>query len=247
MIRDTVRGLLRRLPGSWRRRIGWLRSGAPAPGQLDLGDLRRLTPLSREFGYDRGQPVDRYYIEAFLAASSNLVRGRVLEIGDRGYTERFGGDRVTRSDVLNVNPGKAVTTIVADLANGEGIPDDAFDCVILTQTLHLLYDLQSAIATLHRILKPGGTLLLTVPGTISQVATDEWGATWYWGFTALSLRRLLEEAFPAGSIEIVQHGNVLASIGFLQGMAAEEFSADELDHRDELYPLLITARITRPS
>jgi SAM-dependent methyltransferase len=149
--------------------------------------------------------------------------------------------------VLNVNPGKAVTTIVADLANGEGIPDDTFDCVILTQTLHLLYDLQSAIATLHRILKPGGTLLLTVPGTISQVATDEWGATWYWGFTALSLRRLLEEAFPAGSIEIVQHGNVLASIGFLQGMAAEEFSADELDHRDELYPLLITARITRPS
>ena len=105
MIRDTVRGLLRRLPGSWRRRIGWLRSGAPAPGQMDLGDLRRLAPLSREFGYDRGQPVDRYYIEAFLAASSGLIRGRVLEIGDRSYTERFGGDRVTQSDVLNVNPG----------------------------------------------------------------------------------------------------------------------------------------------
>lgn len=247
MIMDTVRGVLRRLPGSWRRRIGWLRNGAPAPGQLDLGDLRRLTPLSREFGYDRGQPVDRYYIEAFLAASSDRVRGRVLEVGDRGYTERFGGDRVTRSDVLNVNPGKAVTTIVADLASGEGIPGDAFDCVILTQTLHLVYDLRSAIATLRRILRPGGTLLLTVPGTISQVATDEWGATWYWGFTALSLRRLLEEAFPAGSIEIAQHGNVLASIGFLQGMAAGEFSADELDHHDELYPLLITARVTRPS
>jgi SAM-dependent methyltransferase len=171
----------------------------------------------------------------------------VLEIGDRDYTERFGGDRVTRSDVLNINSGKSVTTIVADLADGQGIPSDAFDCVILTQTLHLLYDVRSAIATLRRILKPGGTLLLTVPGTISQVATDEWGATWYWGFTGLSLRRLLEESFPAGAIELVQHGNVLASIGFLEGMAAEELSAAELDHRDELYPLVITARITRPS
>ena len=247
MIRDAARELLRRLPGPWRRRIGWLRKGAPAPGKLDLGDLRRLTPLSREFGYDRGRPVDRYYIEAFLEASANVVHGRVLEIGDRDYTERFGGNRVTRSDVLNVNPGKAVTTIVADLADGEGIPSDAFDCVILTQTLHLLYDVRPAIATLRRILKPGGTLLLTVPGTISQVAADEWGATWYWGFTALSLRRLLEEAFPAGAIDLVQHGNVLASIGFLQGMAVEEFSAAELDHRDELYPLVITARVTRPS
>jgi SAM-dependent methyltransferase len=237
--------LLRRLAGTWRRRIGWLRNGAPAPGQLELGDLRRLTPLSREFGYDRGRPVDRYYIEAFLAASSPLIRGRVLEIGDRDYTERFGGDRVTRSDVLNINPGKPVTTIVADLADGQGIPSEAFDCVILTQTLHLLFDLRSAIATLHRILKPGGTLLLTVPGTISQVATDEWGATWYWGFTELSLRRLLQEVFPAGSIELVQHGNVLVSIGFLQGMAVEEFSTAELDHRDALYPLVITARITR--
>jgi SAM-dependent methyltransferase len=246
VIRDTARSLLRRLPGSWRRRIGWLRSGAPTPGKVDLGDLRRLTPLSREFGYDRGLPVDRYYIETFLAASADFVRGRVLEIGDRDYTERFGGSRVTRSDVLNINPGKAVTTIVADLADGEGIPSDAFDCVILTQTLHLLYDLPSAIATLRRILRPGGTLLLTVPGTISQIATDEWAATWFWGFTGLSLRRLLEEAFPAGSIELAQHGNVLASIGFLEGMAAGEFSAAELDHRDELYPLVITARVTRP-
>jgi SAM-dependent methyltransferase len=246
VIKDMARGFLRRLPGSWRRRMGWLRSGAPAPGQADFGDLRRLRPLSREFGYDRGRPVDRYYIETFLAASSDLIRGRVLEIGDRDYTERFGGNRVTRSDVLNINPGTPVTTIVADLADGQGIPGDAFDCVILTQTLHLLYDLRSAIATLRRILKPGGTLLLTVPGTISQVATDEWGATWYWGFTALSLRRLLEEAFPAACIEVAQHGNVLASIGFLQGMAVEEFSTAELDHRDELYPLVITARITRP-
>jgi SAM-dependent methyltransferase len=149
--------------------------------------------------------------------------------------------------VLNVFHGRPGTTIVADLADGSGIPSSAFDCVILTQTLQLLYDVRAAIATLRRILRPGGSLLLTVPGTISQIATDEWGETWYWGFTPLSLRRLLEEAFPASSIDLEVHGNVLASIGFLEGMAAEEFTQEELDHRDALYPLLIAVRIERPS
>ena len=27
-----------------------------------FGDLRRLVPFSREFGFDRGTPVDRFYI-----------------------------------------------------------------------------------------------------------------------------------------------------------------------------------------
>ena len=46
---------------------------------------------------------------------------------------------------------RSETTIVADLAAGEGIPSAAFDCLVITQTLHLLYDLFAAIRTLHRI------------------------------------------------------------------------------------------------
>jgi len=38
---------------------------------------------------------------------------------------------------------------------------------VFTQTLHLIYDVRSAIRTLHRVLKPGGVLLATFPG-ISQ-------------------------------------------------------------------------------
>src|SRR5689334_3710614 len=43
----------------------------PSVGEVRLGDLRRLTPISRNWGFDRGQPVDRYYIENFLAVQSS--------------------------------------------------------------------------------------------------------------------------------------------------------------------------------
>jgi SAM-dependent methyltransferase len=204
-----------------------------------LGDLRCLQPVSREFGFDRGQPIDRYYIARFLAANALQVKGRALEIGGHEYTRQFGAGRVTRSDVMNVNAGVPNTTFVADLTTGAGVPDAAFDCVILTQTLHLIFDIPAAIRTLHRILRPGGTLLLTVPGTISQIEQGEWRSTWYWGFTKLSLERLFAATFSDARIAISEYGNVLASVAFLEGLVAEEFATAELDHRDELYPLLL--------
>ena len=218
---------------------------APRFGSIRLGDLRRLTPVSRLYGFDRGTPVDRYYISQFLSQHSQLIRGRVLEVGDRGYTERYGGDRVSRSDVLNVRAGTPGTTVVADLTHGEGIADDSFDCIVLTQTLHLIFDVAAAVRTLHRILKPGGTLLMTVPGTISQIETGPSNSVWHWGFTRLSIEKLLCEAFRPEEFGIVEYGNVLASIAFLEGLASEELHASELDYRDPLYPLLIGVHATR--
>ena len=58
-------------------------------------------PVSRAWGYDRGTPVDRYYIEKFLEQHSIDVQGCVLEIGDNFYTLRYGGTRVEKSEVLN--------------------------------------------------------------------------------------------------------------------------------------------------
>jgi hypothetical protein len=57
--------------------------------------LLGTAPVSRNFGYDRGLPVDRYYIEGFLDRHKSDVRGHVLEVGDDSYTRRYGGDRVT--------------------------------------------------------------------------------------------------------------------------------------------------------
>src|SRR3954466_14293166 len=61
---------------------------------MSVGGLGTSVPLSTEFGFDRGTPIDRYYIEAFLAANAGDVRGRVLEIGDDSYSRQFGADRI---------------------------------------------------------------------------------------------------------------------------------------------------------
>jgi SAM-dependent methyltransferase len=210
------------------------------------GDLRRLHPISAVWGFDRGRPLDRYYIEAFLARHAPDVQGHVLEIGDDAYTRRFGHNNVTRSDVLHIAEGNPQATIVGDLAQGEHIPSDAFDCIILTQTLQLIYDVRAALLTVFRILKPGGVLLATVPG-ISQVDEGEWGATWCWSFTPYALERLMREACPEAEVAVEAHGNVLAAMAFLQGLADHELRVDELDHHDPAYPLLVTARATKPA
>jgi SAM-dependent methyltransferase len=212
-----------------------------------LGSLRRVSPLSREFGYDRGLPIDRYYIERFLGANARDVRGRVLEIADDSYTRRFGGDRVTGSDVLHVVAGTPGATIVADLTSADHIASDTFDCVILTQTLQFIYDVPAALRTVRRILKPGGAVLATVPGItpISRYDLERWGC--YWAFTSLSVQRLFEAAFSPGTVGIEAHGNVLAASAFLYGMAAEELEGRELDARDPDYEVTITVRAVKPA
>ncbi|HAZ47361.1 MAG TPA: methyltransferase [Cyanobacteria bacterium UBA11369] len=219
--------------------------GRPPVGWVNFGSLRRVTPISREFGYDRGLPVDRYYIENFLARHSNDIKGRVLEIGDDSYTRQFGGDRVTTRDVLHVKEGNPIATFVGDLTNADHIPSDAFDCFILTQTLHLVYDFRVALKTIYRILKPGGVILATVPG-ISQISTDEWADYWCWSFTTLSAQRLFEEFFPPENVQVETYGNVLSAIAFLQGLSFTELTKEELDHRDRCYELLITIRAVKP-
>ena len=214
-------------------------------GWVDLGHLRRVTPLSREFGFDRGKPVDRYYIENFLAQRAADIQGHTLEIGDNSYTRQFGGDRVTTSDVLHVVEGNPNATLVGDLTNADRIPSDTFDCLVLTQTLHLIYDVRAALRTIYRILKPGGVALITFPG-ISQICNDEWKEYWCWSFTSRSARRLFEEFFPTTHVKVESFGNVLAATAFLEGLAAEELRTEELDYCDPDYEMLIAVRVTKP-
>ncbi|MGE0813397.1 MAG: glycosyltransferase [Vicinamibacterales bacterium] len=218
--------------------------GSLRPRAVDFGALRRVEPVSRQWGFDRGRAVDRFYIERFLEAHAADIRGRVLEIEDRMYTTRFGGGRVAVSDVLHVNHDNPKATIVGDLTRADHIPAGTFDCVILTQTLQLIFDTRAALATLHRILAPGGVLLATFPG-ITRISGEEWGGSWYWSFTSASARRLFAEPFGADRVEIAAHGNVLAASAFLYGLAVEDLTREELEHRDPDYELLITARAVK--
>ncbi|MCW2540928.1 MAG: glycosyl transferase family 2 [Frankiales bacterium] len=248
--RTTAGSLVRRagratIPAAVRRRVRGLMRRVVGRGSTGMAAIGNVFPLSRQFGYDRGLPVDRFYIERFLAANAHAIAGRVLEVGDRYYTTRYGGDRVTHSDVLNIDPAIPDTTVVADLADGAGIAPESFDCLVITQTLHLLYDLRAAVATLHRSLSPGGTVLATFPG-ITAISTDRWADTWYWALTPLSAARLFGEVFGAANIEVVACGNVLTSTAFLYGIAAHELRAQDLELHDPQFPMLITVRAYRP-
>jgi SAM-dependent methyltransferase len=203
-----------------------------------LGTLRRTRPLSDDFGYDRGTPVDRYYIERFLAQHRSDIRGRVLEVKEPIYTERF-GDRVMRSDVLDLDASNPRATFVADLAEADELPADAFDCFILTQTLQYIYRVEAAIRHAHRVLQPGGVLLATVP-TVSRVAYPQAVAPDYWRFTAAACSKLFGEAFGPDHVTVRAHGNVLTCIAFLTGMALEELRRTELEVDDPLFPMIVT-------
>jgi SAM-dependent methyltransferase len=213
-------------------------------GGVDFGDLRRLRPISPVFGFDRSLPlIDRYYIEHFLERHAADIRGRVLELGDATYTQRFGGDRVTHSDVLHSVEGNAEATLVADLAGPEPLPADRFDCIIATQTLQMIFDVRRALGSLYRMLRPGGVLLTTSHG-ISRIArregVDPWGE--YWHFTAQSTRRLFEEWFEPGGLEVLTYGNVLSAAASLYGLSADDLEPAELDHHDPDFELVIGVR-----
>lgn len=232
-VRGGVVRLQRRL------RLQW-----PPTGTVRFGSLRRLTPISPIFARDRGQSVDRYYIESFLDRHRADIRGRVMEFGDTTYIDRFGDDRVTRKDVFSYVPA-GDATIVGDLTKPAGLPAAAFDCIICTQTVQMIYDIRTAVRTLCDMLKPGGVLLLTTDGTARigrHLDIDGWGE--YWHLTPQGATSLFEDAWR-GEADVQAWGNVLAAVCVLHGISADEMAHDELEYRDRSYPVTITVRAVK--
>jgi SAM-dependent methyltransferase len=215
----------------------------PRRGSVHFGSFYRVTPISPIFGIDRGLPIERYYIEKFLDRYRRDVRGRCLELGDATYINKFGDDRVTQFDVLHVVAGNPEATIVADLTQADHIPSNVFDCIIFTQALQMIYDMKPALGHLHRILKPGGVLLLTSHG-ISKIGRrlgrDPWGE--YWRITAQSAEKLFEETFPGAQVAVTTYGNVLAAICALHGVVSEEIGKQELDFIDADFEVIVGVR-----
>ena len=213
--------------------------------EFNFGNQRRLTPISRVFGVERGLCIDRYFIEKFIARHSVDIHGRVLEVGEDIYTKKFGTSHVIKNDVLHIARANSKVSIVADLTQADHIASNTFNCIILTQTLQYIYDVRKAIKTLYRILKPRGVLLATFPGIsqISRYDMDHWGE--YWHFTTLSAKRLFKESFSENKVMVEAHGNVFIAACFLYGLAAHELKQAELDYRDQDYELLITVRTVK--
>ena len=208
------------------------------------GSLRRLRPVSARYGFDRGTPIDRVFIDGFFELHADDITGRVLEVRDAGFTERFGRG-VTQVDVVDIDPTNDRATIVADLADAGSLPADSFDCAIVAQTLQYVRDLDTTLANLWSSLAPGGVLLVTVPA-VAKLDHDLLDID-RWRFNAAGLRTAIEAACPDAHLDVGSRGNVLTAVAFLMGLAAEELRAGELATDDPSFPMLTFARARKPA
>jgi SAM-dependent methyltransferase len=223
----------------------WAIAPRSAREELDRPRLP-LAPVHRRYGLHAGRPVDRFYIERFLARHASDVRGRTLELLDTTYTDRLAAPgAVSRADVLDLDAANERATIHADLQVGDGIPGGAFDCFICTQTLSACFDLRAAVATMHQLLAPGGVLLLTVPGIAQQADPAHERFPDQFHFTTSSVTRLLEEQFAAQDVAVGADGNVASVAAFLYGLPLEEVEAGSLDPHDPDYEMVVWARAVR--
>lgn len=205
-----------------------------------------LYPLDDTYGMNRGTPVDRYYIEQFLETNQSLIKGRVMEIGDREYTVRYGKERVQESVILHVMKSDPFDNMICgNFATGEGIEEESIDCLICTQTLPFIYDLGAAAENMIRVLKKGGTALVTVGGISQIISYERTYFGHYWSFTDMSLRKLFEGVADVESVQIGTYGNVKAASAFLYGISREEMEPEDLEYHDENYQLIITAVVTK--
>lgn len=215
----------------------------PSVGKIEFGDFRRLKPMSHDFGYARGGPIDRYYIEKFLAQHAADIKGHVLEMEDNKYTLRYGQKKVAKSDILDVNLGNRKATIIADLTDARHIPANSFDCVILAHFISMIHDYNSALRTIHRILKRSGVLLLTSGVGFKMPRNPDHMV--YWNISDACFKKILGEYFPLEKITTRRHGNVLTMSCFLYGVGRGELSAREFDHDDIDYPVIFSVRAVK--
>jgi hypothetical protein len=213
--------------------------GLPDP---EWGNLRRLQPFSTHFGFERGTPIDRYYMDAFLHQWSTDISGVVLEI-QTGDTARRYGRSLQRVDTLDIN-GSHRPTYHCDLAaSGDVVPDGTYDCFLMPSTLPFLRDLDQALVHALRVLKPGGVILAPTPvlGQIDTSAPD------YWRLNIDGWQRVADRVWPSATVTIAGYGNCLAATAAIMGLAAEELTPAELDAPDPRFPVLAGIRCRKPA
>lgn len=202
-------------------------------------------PVSRQFGTERGKPIDRFYIEMFLKEHQDLVQGDVLEIEDNTYTSKFGVGRLNKSIVMDVSSIECGISFNANLETGEGIIDHVADCFILTQTLMYIFDIKSAAHNINRLLKNGGSALITCSG-ISQNSIrcmDNYGC--YFNFNKDVFVKMFENERSLKVTETGSYGNVKTVSAHLNGLCCEDLEPETFEPNDKYYPLIVYAVVRK--
>jgi len=199
----------------------------------------RVRPYSASYGANRGTPLDRVYIERFLAQHADAIRGDVLEVNDNRYTTQLGRD--CRSHVVDIRPTNPRATIVADLCVVGSLPRERFDCVILTHTIQLVEDPAAALENVHAALVPEGVALITVP-SLSRL---DLGNRDYWRWVPAGLEVLCRRTMPGADVTVQAFGNAGTGAAFFVGLSAENVGRRLLGRDDPNFPVTTCARVAK--
>jgi SAM-dependent methyltransferase len=240
LARSLESGLRQVLPAPARRLLRRLVTLVTLPLGRARGTVG-VQPLSQRWGFDRGLPLHRFFLEHFLHECAADIRGHCLEFQQDEYATRFGGVAIAQLDILHLDASNPRATIVADLTQANAIPSHCFDCIICTHTLHLIFDLETAVRELYRILKPQGVLLVAVP----QVSMCDPTLHEFWRFTPEGLQRVLAPAFGADQVRVWAYGNSLTAAGELRGLVVQEFTSAELSWHDPRFAVEVCARAVK--
>lgn len=109
----------------------------------------------------------------YLEAHRELIAGKdVLHVAAEKETTQWLAQAARRYTQVDGNPDGGIT-IGADLTDLP-MPDNAFDVAICHRVLEHILDDQSAMRHLHRVLRPGGVLNMSVPQAAHKALTAEW-------------------------------------------------------------------------
>lgn len=238
-----------------------------APEELSLGRLG-LTERLREFIEE--MPAERDSIVRFIAREARSIPAgaRVLDVGagDAPYRELFRHVEYVTTDWSESVHDDAVASDVIASADALPLASESFDVVVSTQVLEHVPEPQRVLAELYRVVRPGGTLLLTAPlaWEIHEAPYD------FYRYTRFGLEHLLRSAGFA-ELAVVERtdsfttlGQLMRNVAYTMGRAGDglderrdEAAALVLKLADEVQrlapldvarvlPLGYTARATRP-
>ncbi len=204
---------------------------------LDINLLNGY-PIERDFGSNRGKPLDRYYIEEFIEKNRSIIRGKVLEIGDDRYSKKY-----LDNSQINVLRGKNNRNYInheGDLLDFNSLKSiGKFDTLILTNVINFIYEYDIAIKNIAKLITKDGKCLFSVSGLsgLSKFDNERWGD--YWRFSEKSLYLSLKKHFH--NVEIDYFGNASVAAASILGIVTEDLPESTLKIKDYDYPVIIVA------
>jgi SAM-dependent methyltransferase len=174
------------------------------PGRLSPGELGRICHAVRVSSQPQG-PFDRRDDQIAVELEQLRPSSVVLDVGAGGlrHTGLAQTGRKLATDIRRLDG--------IDFQSDAGslpLPDGSVDLVLLLEVLEHVAHPDGVLAECARVLKPGGTLIASVPSVVPRHEHHD-----YWRYTAEGFGQLCRERFPDGSVFVF--GGTFETIGYL--------------------------------